>query len=184
MNFNKIKMKKRGNIGGILIFFVALFILLFCGFAISMFVVMLDWLSDDTLPELENLGETGSVNLTKIGDLTVRPTRSFIDALPGIVGVLYIMGFAGILGLSFMFRNTEQRWLLFLFFGLTVMLVIAGIVISVIYEDFYNDSGAVGDRLKDQTLMSFLILYSPALMVMISAIGAIIMFSGGGGPEI
>lgn len=178
--------QKRGQVTGILIFFVGLFLLLFFGIIASFGAVMLDWLSDDTLPELENLGEIEEVNLTRLGEITVKPTRTFLEALPGIVGVLYVVAIAGLLGLAFMFRTSENRWLLFLYFGFTVLLVIAGITVSVIYEDFYDDSGAVGDRLKEQALMSFLMLYSPAIMVMVAVIGAIIMFSGGigGGPEI
>jgi len=171
-------MNKKGQMVGILIFFGALFIALFIGFMASVGVAFIDWTADNTLPELENLGDAGDVNFTKISSLTITPANTFIQSLPAIIGVLYIVCLFGCIGLAYVYRTTEQKWLLFLFFGFTVMLVMAGMGMSIIYEDFYNDEGEFGDRLKEQTLMSFLILYSPAIFVIIAVIGATVMFTG------
>jgi len=169
---------KKGQAIGILYFVGALFLVLFIGFMASIFVALTDWTADNTLPEFENLGTVGDVNFTKITDLTLTPANNFIQALPGIVGVIYLMMLIATLGLAYAFRTTEQRWLLFLFFGLVLTLVLASIGMSMIYEDFYDDNGDFAQRLQEQTLMSFLILYSPAFMVIIAVIGAIIMFTG------
>lgn len=169
---------KRGQITGILYFFMALFLILFIGFLISIGTALVDFVADETIPELSNLGGDEDTNLTEYGDLTLTPVNTFIQALPGIVGTLYLIMLIGVLGLAYAFRATGERWLLFLFFGLTITLVLASITISIIYEDFYDDSGALGDRLQEQDLLSFLILYSPMLMTVIAFIGAMIMFTG------
>jgi len=168
---------KKGQISGILMFFLALFMVLFIGFVLSVGVAIVDFGADNVLPELQGLGQAGAVNLTQIGDLTARPTNNFIQALPGLVGVLYILFFVAILGIAYMSRVSDSKWLVGLFFMLTIILVLASLVISIMYEDFYNDTGDLGSRLKEQGIMSFLILYSPALFTMISLIGGVIMFA-------
>lgn len=171
-------MNKRGQMTGMLYFIGALFIVLFAGFMMSVGVAFIDWTADNTFPELENLGQAGDVNFTQIADLTIKPLNTLVQAMPGIVGVMYVMMLVGSLGMAYMFRAGSERWLLFLFFGLSLLLVIASIGISMIYEDFYDDEGEFGDKLREQSLMSFLILYSPAIMTVISMTGAIIMFTG------
>lgn len=171
-------MNKRGQMTGMLYFIGALFIALFAGFMMSVGVAFIDWTADQTLPELQNLGQAGDVNLTEISDLTITPLNTLVQAMPGIVGVMYVMMLMASLGMAYMFRAGGERWLLFLFFGLSLLLVIASIGISMVYEDFYDDDGEFGDRLREQSLMSFLILYSPAIMTVIAMAGAMIMFTG------
>lgn len=171
-------MNKRGQMTGMLYFIGALFIALFIGFMMSVGTAFIDWTADNTLPELQDLGQAGDVNLTEISDLTITPLNTMVQAMPGIIGVMYIMMLVTTLGMAYMFRAGGERWLLFLFFGLSLLLVIASIGISMVYEDFYDDDGDFGDRLKEQSLMSFLILYSPAIMTVIAMAGAMIMFTG------
>ena len=169
---------KRGQIVGMLYFFGALFILLFLGFIIAIGVSVTDYVADETVPELTNMGNTEFGNLSEIAGYTITPANNFLQALPLISGVLYVLMLVATLGLAYGFRVSGERWMLFLFFGLAVILILAAMGISIIYEDFYDDAGELGDRLKEQALLSFLILYSPAILTVIAFVGAIIMFTG------
>jgi hypothetical protein len=47
------------------------------------------------------------------------------------------------------------------------------------YQDIYSGSDMMGDRLHEQTLMSYMMLYSPFILALISLIAGAIMFAGG-----
>jgi hypothetical protein len=71
------------------------------------------------------------------------------------------------------------------FYILLVFLLILGtVVLSNMYQDIYSGNDEIGLRLQAQTLMSYMILYSPMIMTLIAFIAGVIMFSGsneGGG---
>lgn len=177
-------MNKKAQMTGMLYFVMALFVTLFVGFLVSMGIAVLDWGADEIVPEIQGFGDTPDVNFTKISAGSVNPINNVIQALPGIAGVLFILMMVASLGMAYMFRTTGDRWLLFVFIGLNITLILSSIAISIIYEDFYDDNGELGDRLKEQGLMSFLLLYSPAIFTVIAFVGAIIMFTGFEGVEV
>ena len=51
--------------------------------------------------------------------------------------------------------------------------------ISNIYEDFYSGTDDLATRMQEQTILSWMILYSPLIFAIIAFIAGAIMFSGG-----
>ena len=162
----------------LMLFVLILAVVLFLAFLSSVAIAVLDWTADTVVPDLSSLGSSGNTNFTDISSKTVTPTNNFIQALPGIAGVLYVIMLVGTLGLAYAFRTSGEKWLIALFFGLVIILILVSMGISIIYEDFYDDGGELGSRLQEQTLMSFLILYSPIVLGIIAMIGGVIMFLG------
>lgn len=169
---------KRGDIGNILFVVVVLFVILFAGVIIAFGVLTTDWVADVVVPEISTLGMVGSSNLTEYAGYTIAPVNTFVQSFTWLGGVIYALIIVAAIGLSFVFRFTGNKWLMAFFIGCMFMLAIASIFISNIYEDFYNDGGDVGTRLHEQTLLSYLILYSPLIMIVVGFICGVIMFTG------
>ena len=148
------------------------------GVMLSLGSSTINWVMDETVPELKALGEVGSWNASDTVRMTIDPVNTFIQNFTWVSGVVYIFGLIGMFGLAYAFRSTGDKWLIGLFLALVLILVIACIFMSNIYEDFFGSSDVMGDIMKEHVLLSWLILYSPGIMSIIAFIAGIILFSG------
>jgi len=171
-------MNKKGSFDSLMVVMIVLFVLVIAGIGIAILVSVVDWVADETLPVLSDLGMVESANLTEYADYTIDPANDVIQSFMWLGGVIYLFGLVGCVGLAFVVRFTGNKWLMGLFIVFMLMLILASIFISNIYEEFYNDTGDLGSRLKEQTLLSWLILYSPVVMSVIGFFSGIIMFTG------
>ena len=169
---------KKGNAIIIITFFVILFVILFVGFLMVIGSAILNWGFDEVIPELISLGNIGSANMTDIASYTVTPMNTFVQNIPWLVGVIYIMMLVGSFGFIIIMRTTPSRWLISLYFALAILLIIACIFISNIYEDFYDGTDELAIRLKEHTILSYMILYSPLVFTIMVFITGIFLFSG------
>jgi len=177
------KNKKGEGIVSIIMIVFFLFILLIGGVMLAFGGITLDWVVDTAVPELTTVGMVGSTNMSSIASTVFTPVNKITNSFSWFAGVIYILALLGVLGFAVGFRITGSKWLMGFFIGCMLLLVIASIFISNIYEEFYNDTGEVADRLHEYGLLSFMILYSPVIMCVIGFVGGIIMFSGIGGEE-
>jgi len=175
--------KKGEGIVNVIILIGLLFLLIIVGLGLAFGTMIIQWTSDEVLPELTNLGMAGSANMTSIGSSTLNPVGNIISQLSWFTGVLYILGIFGLVGLSVGFRITGSKWLAGFFIVCMLLLIITSIYISNIYEDFYNDGGDVGAGLHKQAILSWMIIYSPVIMCIIGFVCGIIMFTGDIGEE-
>lgn len=139
---------------------------------------VINFVFDETIPELTNLGEAGSTNLTQIADLTLVPLNSVIQSFTWLTGVLYVLMLIASIGFTLAFRITPDKWLIGFFFMCVLILIIATIFMSNIYEEFYTGTDDLAVRLQEHTVLSFMILYSPMIFTIISFISGIVFFSG------
>ena len=175
-------MNKKGNPMLIIFLFLGMFLLMILAVLMVIGSSVVNWTLDETVPELMNLGQVGDVNMTEVASVTIQPLNTFLQQMTWMTGLVYVFGLISLLGLAFVYRFSGQRWLIPFFFVCVVLVVVAGIFISNIYEDFYDDpSNDLSFRLKEHILLSNMILYSPLIMMIISFIAGIIMFSGSGG---
>lgn len=176
-------MNRRGNIMAIIFMVGILFLLIFIGVLLAVGAAIINWTMDEALPEFSGLGMVGNINMTAASDYTLTPVNTFVQSMTWMAGVFYMIALAMSFGFAFAFRFTGSKWLMGFFISCMLLLVIAAIFISNIYEDFYNDSGDLGDRLKEQAMLSWLILYSPLVICVIGFICGIIIFTGEGGEQ-
>jgi len=171
---------KRGNVIFIIGFFIVLFFIMFVGFIMIFSSAILIMVVDEFVPAISDVGqiEGTSVNFTQISSFTLDPIDDIIQSFTFLTGVMYMLMLIGAIVVPFSFRSNPNRWLLGFFFLLMIILIIASIFMSNIYQDFYDDTDTLGDTLKEHVLLSFLILQSPLIMTVISFIAGVILFSG------
>ena len=157
-----------------------LFLLLFLAVGIVIASSVLNLVMDTAVPEFTGLGMVGDTNMTEISGYTIVPANTFVQNFTWIAGIIYIFGIVAVLGVAYIYKNTgEKIWIAF-FISLMLILIIASIFISNIYEAFYDGDDEIGSRLKEHAMLSWLILYSPLTMIMVGFIAGIILFSGAG----
>ena len=174
---------KRGNFIIILFFFTVVAVLIAGALFLIFGAAAVDLVMDEVTPEIVGIGEVGPANFTEYSEYSIVPFNSFIQQLKWITGVIYILALLGLFGMSFVYRSSGSRILLPIFFLMAFLLIMMSILVSNIYEDFYNDSGDFADRLKEQVLLSWLILNSPIVFTVIIFMSGIVLFSGIGQEE-
>lgn len=176
----KKKMNKKGQGGfGILLgFFILIAIILALGLLLSFGGAIVDLFADTVIPEIQGIGTVGDSNITQYSDYVVSPVNTFVQSFSWLGGLMYVLGIIGIFGLSIAAKFTMNKWLIGLFFGFALLLILCSIFISNIYEEFYTGTDDFSTRLQEQTLLSYMILHSPLIFSVVIFISGIIMFSG------
>jgi len=169
---------KKGNIVPILFIVGGLFLLVMIGIVAALGSSTINWVMDETVPVLSDLGMVGNINMTHTIDVAVQPVNIVIQNFTWMSGLIYIFGLVGIFGLAFMFKATGDKWLIGFFVSLVLILMIGCIMMSNIYEDIFRGTDALALILQEHLILSYLILYSPAIMAIVSFIAGIVLFSG------
>ena len=171
---------KKGNVLGILFLAMFIMMILFLGFLMAFGGVVIDMVADEVVPVATSLGMVNQLNASEMGETVLNPVNVVVQQFGWITGVLYILGMVGGLGFAFAFRGSSNGWVIGLFLMIALLVVVSSMFMSNIYEDFYDDNDPdISARLHEQFLLSFLILYSPAILGVYIFICGIILFSGG-----
>lgn len=169
---------KKGNAMLIIIFFIVLFAILFLGVIMVIGSAVINWVFDEAMPELSSLGVIGDANFTDIASYTIAPLNNIIQSFVWLTGVIYVMLLIGSFGIIIISRSSPSKWLIAFYFMLAIILIMGSIFISNIYEEFYDGTDDLAVRLKEHTILSWMILYSPLVFsIMVFATG-IVLFSG------
>ncbi len=171
-------MNKKANLQLMLFFFMGLFLLLFVGVILAFGSTVINWTFDEVIPQISNLGQVGDANLTQVAEYTIAPVNNVVQNFTWITGVLYFMLVVALVGGTVAIRVNPSKWLMGFFFALMLMLIFAAILISNIYEDFYTGTNEIAIILQEHTIISHLILYSPAIFTILGFIMGIMFFSG------
>jgi len=169
---------KKGSFGILLAFFILVGLLLGAGFLIVIGSAVIDLTFDTIVPEIEDIGQIGSANMTEIAQYSIVPLNSVIQSFTWLGGLAYMVALFGLIGLSVAYRTTLNKVFIGIFIAFAVLLIMGSMFMSNIYEDFYDDTGDLGDRLKEQVILSNLILYSPMVFTILIFTCGIILFSG------
>ena len=168
---------KRG-VMGIIIFFLLLFTILIIGFIAAMVVSLLTYTSEEITPIMEDLGVVGETNLSQSSEYTFGTLNTFIQALPWLVAFAYV----AMLVFSIVFImawNYNPNPMFMGFYIMFIFLLILGcIVMSNMYQDIYTGTDVLAVGLQEQTALSYMILYSPLIMIIIAFIVGIYIFAG------
>ena len=172
-------MNKKGNLYTILILIGGLI-------AIALFAVTLTigWgvtktATDEIFPVLMDLGEiVPGYNNTATMDMAIGPVESIINNAGLMIGLLYIVGIIGMLSFAFIFRDNYNGWVIALFIVSIMVLIVTCISVSQMYEELYLGQDEIGSALRDASLISYLIIYSPVILTIVAFIAGIILFTG------
>jgi len=166
---------KKGAIG-IIIFFAVLMGVLVLGFIGTMVWSVLDIASDEITPIFEGLGMVGDVNLSHASEVSVGVVDGFIQAVPWLIAMGYVLALVFTLVFIFLVGYNPSPAYFAFFFSLMLLLILGCVVMSNMYQDIYTGTDEIASRLKEQTIMSFLILHSPFIMALIAVVGGVLMF--------
>lgn len=169
------KNKKAGI--GIIIFFSVLLIVLILGFIAAMIWGVIDIASDEITPIMEDLGMVGDTNLSQAAEFSFGVADTFIQALPWVIALGYVMTLIFTLVFVFIAGYTPHPAFIALYLMLMFLLIFGSVIMSNVYQDVYTGSDDLASRLQEQTIMSYLILHSPFIMAMIAVIGGVLMFA-------
>jgi len=172
-----IKRKKAG--AGIVFFFIAIILVLIIGFGMTMVWSVLDIANDSLYPALRGLGviEGVDANVTEYIDYGFGVTDTFISSIPWLVALGYVLALIFTLVFVYMADYQPHPALLAFYFIMMVLIIFGCVVMSNIYESFYQGTSEIAIRLKEQGIMSNLIIHSPFIMSLIAVIGGILMFT-------
>src|SRR3990167_1778022 len=171
-------MNKKGNIFVVITFFAVIGIVLVMGLMMLIGSSIINWGADIIVPELTSLGIVDTTNLTEVAGYTITPVNNFLQSLTWVMGFFYVILIIFAMIFPLVARVSASRWLMPLFFVLTLSMIMASIFISNIYQDLTVDNDEFTLIMKEHTLLGFLILYSPLITTIICFIGGIFLFSG------
>ena len=171
------KKDKRGAFG-IILFFIVLFSILIIGFIVSVAVGILDYSSDIITPIMKDIGVVGPTNVSEVANYTFGAMDSFVNALPWLIGFAYVSALIFSIVFIVSYGYNPSAALMGLYFALMLLLIVGSIIISNMYEDIYTGTDEIATRIKEQTLLSYMILYSPLILTVIALIAGIYMFAG------
>jgi hypothetical protein len=171
-------MNKKGNIVSMIYFFVILFVVLFLGFIMVVGSSVLNFVFDVAVPELSDLGMVGDSNFTEIASFTIAPVDNIIQQFTWLTGVLYILMLVFTIAIAFTMRTAPSKWLIGFYLMMVLTLIVGSIFISNMYEEFYDGTDDLATRLKEHTVLSFMILYSPSILTFIVFVAGVVLFSG------
>jgi len=135
--------------------------------------------ADEIIPEINSIGEIApGINISEHTERVLTPVSILIDNLGLIMGLLYIVGIIGILGYAYIFRESVNGWVIFLFVIAVLLIVVSAIAVSNMYEEFYLTQDDLGEVLRSESLASYLIIYSPTILSIVAFIAGIILFTG------
>lgn len=173
--FNK---DKRGFMG-IVFFFLILFTILIIGFIGALAITVIDFGSETITPIMTDLGVVGATNLTEASEITFGTTNTIVNMMPWLLLFTYtaMLIFTIIFVISYRF-NPHPAYI-GVYFMFVVLLIMGSILISNMYQDLHQSTDSViGDGLKSQTGMSYMIIHSPKILTIFAIIVGIFIFAG------
>jgi len=175
-------MKSKKGAIGIIFFFIILFLILIVGFIVSIAVGIFDYVGDEVTPILTDLGivnvsNTSSVNISEVGQYTFGTVNTFTQALPWLVGFLYVAALICSFAFVISYEANPNPFFIGIYFFLIIFLILGSILLSNMYQDIYSGDDDLADRLREQTLLSYMILYSPFILTLVAVISGIYLFA-------
>lgn len=180
---NPARKNRRGQVMGIIIFFLILFSVLIIGFMIVMGTSILGLASEQITPIMEGIGvievntETGAgVNVSQAAQYSFGVLDTAIQALPWVVGFLLVAALIFSVVFAITYTSNPHPAFIGLYILLTILLIFGAIILSNMYQDIYTSGDELAVKLHEQTLSSYIILHSPVIIVVISLLTGIFLF--------
>jgi len=162
---------------GIIILFIVLLSVLIIGFMATFIWAIIDYGSGEITPIMEDLGVISNTNLTTVAGYTFGTLDSIITSFNYIIAIIYLLSLVFVIVFVFISGYQPHPAFMGIFIALMFLLIFGCILISNMYQDFYTSDDEIGSRLKEQGILSYLILYSPVIMSFIAIISGIVMFT-------
>lgn len=171
-------MKNNKGQFGIIVFFLILFTVLIVGFIAAMAIGIIGYASDELTPILKEVGvSTGDANIEQGMNITADTTSSIVGGLPWLVGFCYVLALFFSIAFIMIYKENPHPAFMGLYIILVFLLVLGSMVMSNMYQDIYTGNDVIATELQQNTLMTYMILWSPWILALIAFVGGVIMFS-------
>lgn len=172
----QLRKDKKGVIG-IIFFFIILFVILIVGFIAAILWGIIDFASDEITPIMTSMGMVGDTNVSEVSEYSFGVVDKTIQALSWVIALGYVMALIFTIVFVFVASYTQNKAFIGFYFVLMILLIFGCIVMSNMYQDIYSGNDEISMRLQEQTILSYMLLHSPFIMVLISIIGGVLMFT-------
>lgn len=172
-------MKNKKGVMGIVIFFLVMFTILIIGFIGAMVITVIDFGSETITPVMTDLGVVGTSNVSEASEITFGTVNTLVNSLPWLLTFSYVamLIFSVIFVVSY--RMNPNPAYIGIYFLFCVLLIFGAIFMSNMYQDLLSsDDAVIGDGLRSQTSMSYLMIHSPLILSVLVFIVGIYIFVG------
>lgn len=172
---------KKANMFPVLLVMVILFSILILGFVFSIGGSIFDFAADTITPIITDIGNaTSTSNISQAANYVVVPVNVLVQAAPWIIGFMYVA--ALIFSVVFVVSSKDNASPMYMgvYFMLTILLIFTAIIISNMYQDILVGGDEIATRLGEQTLMNYMILYSPFILTLIALMSGVFLFTNRG----
>lgn len=173
-------MNNKGNLNAVAIIFFAIVGIMLFAFAGGIFSVITNNFIGEVQPIIGGLGDTGVANFSEVNQMTFIPLQRTTQTFNWLFGVLLAVGLLSTFILAVSYRFTGNQWIIPVFIIVGILVVLISILISNSYESFLVGNDIVATGLKEQEVLSFLLVYAPIISTIVFFIAGIIMFTGSG----
>lgn len=170
-------MKNKKGFEGMMFFVIALLLIVIIGFIGSVVVGLFDFAGDTITPVFADLGVIGDTNMSQVASYTITPANTFVQAMPWLVGFGYVIMLIFSIVFVVTYETNPHPAFMGAYIFFVVLIVFASIIMSNMYQDIYTGDDELGSRLKEQSTLSYMILYSPTILTLIAIMTGIFLFS-------
>ena len=173
-----IKKNKKGQLAAIAGIALVAMLIIVGAFFFTVGSGVLTYVSGTVNDITSGLGMAGSSNLSAISDVSIGTLNTTIQMLQWGSGIMIMFGLFGLVIFAGAIRSRPNGFLIGLYLLLVIILIFTSIYMSNTYEELLGGTDELALELQGMTMASYLILYMPGIMTIMSFIGGIIIFSG------
>jgi len=171
-------MNKKGNFFAIVMFLAIMMVAIFAIFITALGSGVITYVSQEITDATSDLGMVGDSNLSHHTEVTIETANTSIQMLSWGSGIIIVALLLGILIFAASIRTNPSKILIGVYLLMNILLIMTSIFLSNAYEEIYNSGDVLATEIQGMGMASFLVLYLPTIITVISFIGGIIIFAG------
>jgi len=177
---------KKGQGAGVFYIFLFIMVILLCALLVGLGAGVLTYTSrtlNDVTSELGviNLGQADDSttgNMSYYSEITFGRLNTVVQMANWGSGILIAFGILSTLIFAAAIRFQPSGFLIGFYIILMLVLVILGMIISNMYEEFHDGTDEIALELQSMTLASFILINFPVIVTILGFIGGVIIFTG------
>ena len=166
---------KKGQMAFFIFFGILLFTLIIA-FVLILTTAFLTDASTEIADVFGNLGMIDQTNATAVGDYTVDYANDLVQQLPWLIGFMFVCMLIASFGVIYMNDGNNNPIFIAFYFVLALAVIGLSILMSNAYEQIYTQNDSLASNLQSYTLVSYMILYSPAIFTVMTFVVGIFLF--------
>ena len=168
----------KGQINALFMFAIIIMVVIVGAIVLVIGSAIVTYTGDTINDVTSNLGMSGTTNLSHASDVSIGVVNKTVQSLKFGSGLLLFFALLGILMFAASIRLNPNGFMIGLYLFMVIIFIITAMFMSNTYESFLSGTDDIAMELKSMTIASFLLLWLPEIVTVISFIGGIIIFTG------